>query len=138
MSEGRTDRTVSRLQRDGGVLSAKQIDQAVDRYRTNYFNHRAEVIARTEGLKASNEGSAELMRQAVERGDVEAEQLETMWHAGPATLNARADHQALDGVTVKFGEDFVLPNGVRMKHPGAGPVSEVANCRCTVSTTLTS
>lgn len=137
LSDGRTDRTVTRLQRDGGGMSPKQIDAAVDRYRTNYVNHRAEVIARTEGLRAANEGSAELIRQAVERGDVEADQLVTMWHAGPRTPHARDSHQAMDGKTVKHGEQFVLPDGTRMPHPGVGPVEHVANCRCTVSTTLT-
>jgi hypothetical protein len=138
LSDGRTDRTVSRLQRDGGGMSQKQIDAAVDRYRTNAINYRAEVIARTEGLRAANEGGMEAMRQAVERGDVDAEELITTWHAGPATLHARDMHQALDGTSVKFGEDFVLADGTRMKHPGdarAG-AKHVASCRCTVSTSF--
>jgi hypothetical protein len=138
LSDGRTDRTVTRLQRDGGGMSAKQIDQAVDRYRTNYINHRAEVIARTEGLRAANEGSADLMRQAVERGDVKAEELIVTWHAGPGGGDARAMHQLLDNKPVKFGEDFVLADGTRMAHPGdeRGGAKHVANCRCTSSTSF--
>jgi len=138
LSDDRTDRTVTRLQRDGGGMTSRQVDEAVNRYRTNYVNHRAEVIARTEGLRAANEGSAELMRQAVDRGDVEAEMLITMWHAGPATLDARGDHQALDGQTIRHGEKFTLPDGTQMAHPGdpAGGAKHNANCRCTVSTTL--
>jgi hypothetical protein len=138
LSDGRTDRTVSRLQRDGGGMTPQQVDAAVERYRQNYVNHRAEVIARTEGLRAANEGSAELIRQAVDRGDVEAEQMVKTWHAGPSTVNAREQHQALDGREVKWGEDFVLPDGTRMAHPGdpRGGAKHVANCRCTLSTTI--
>ncbi len=136
LSVGRTDRTVSRLQRDGGGLSAKQIDDAVDRYRTNKINHRAEVIARTEALRSANEGSADLFRQAIERGDIDADQMITTWHAGPGTADARAMHQAMDGKSVKVGQMFILPDGTQMPHPGVGPVEHVANCRCTASTTF--
>lgn len=138
LSDGRTDRTVTRLQRDDGQMTPQQVDAAVERYRTNYVNHRAEVIARTEALRAANEGSAELIRQSVERGDVEAEQLVKTWHAGPSTTHAREQHQAMDGREVKWGEDFVLPDGTRMAHPGdpRGGAKHTANCRCTLSTTI--
>jgi len=138
LRDGRADRTLRMLQRDGGSMTPAQIDKLVERYRTNYINHRAEVIARTEGLRAANEGSADLFRQAIERGDIEADQLVKEWHAGPRTKNARAQHSKMDGKTVGLAEDFVLPDGTLMAHPGdpRGGAKHTAQCRCAASTTF--
>ena len=134
LRDGRADRSMRR----GMNLTPKRIDELAERYRVNSINHRAETIARTESLAAANAGAEDAMQQAVERGDVDAAQMVKEWHAGSKTKNARPDHQKMDGVTVKVGEMFVLPDGTRMPVPGVGPVEYVANCRCTSSTTFTS
>lgn len=137
LSSGQSDRTIRRLARDGGTMTETQIDQAVERYRKNYVAYRAETIARTETLRNVHAGIEESYQQAVERGDVEADQLVREWvHAGRG--DSRPEHVAMDGVTAKFGEPFTLPSGIRMRYPGdpQAPVSETANCRCTVATIL--
>lgn len=138
LRDGRSDRTLLAARRDSTSLDADRVDSLVERYRTNFVAHRAEVIARTEALRAAHEGSEEAINQAVQRGDVEADQLLRTWNAGPATRYARADHQHLDGTSVKFGEAFVTRHGVRLRYPGdpQAPVSETAQCRCNVSVTL--
>lgn len=138
LRDKRADRTIRRLQRDGGELTSTQIDQMVERYRRNRINDRAEVIARTEALRAAHDGHDDAMRQALERGDVAADQLESTWNAGPATRFAREDHQAMDGKTVTWGEDFELPDGTRMRGPGdpRGGAKHNARCRCAKSTSF--
>lgn len=137
LSSGQSDRTVRRAQRDGTALTEQQIDTAVERYRQNYVQYRAETIARTESARNVHAGIDESMRQAIERGDVEAEQLVKEWiHAGRG--HSRPAHAAMDGKTVKWGELFELPTGARMRYPhdpSAG-ADENANCRCTYATTL--
>lgn len=135
LSSGQADRTLRRLARDEGTLTPAQIDDYVERYRQNALTYRSETIARTEALRNAHEGADDAMRQAVGRGDIEAEQLDVEWHAGPATLDARPDHQALDGTRVPFGTDFVLSDGTRMSGPGdpRGGAKHNANCRCTKS-----
>jgi hypothetical protein len=132
LSSGHADRTLRRLDRDDKTLTPAQIDDFVERYRQNAITYRAETIARTEALRNAHDGVDDAMRQAVARGDIEADQLEAEWHAGPATQNARPDHQAMDGVRVPLGEDFVLPDGVRMSGPGdkRGGAKHCASCRC--------
>lgn len=139
LSSGQTDRTVMRLQRDGGHMTQAQIEAAVTRYRENSIAHRAETIARTESLAAAHQGADDAIRQAIDRGDVAADELVKEWHAGTRTRYARAEHRALDGKTVAFGEDFDV-GGVRMSYPGdpRGGAGNVANCRCTVSVTFKS
>lgn len=134
LRDARSDRTLRAARRDGDSLTPAQIDRLVDRYRSNYVTYRAETIARTEALRNANAGVDEMMRQAIDRGEVRAEDLIKTWHAGPATAHSRDQHQAMDGVSVGVNEPFVLPDGTRMMRPGDGPVDHVANCRCTVST----
>ncbi len=137
LSDGRSDRTIRSVRQQGGTLTPEQVDVMTERYRKNYVTFRAETIARTEGLRAANDGTREAMRQAIERGDVDAADLETTWNAGPLTKNARDSHHKLDGTSVRFGVDFVLPGGVRMSGPGdpRGGPENLISCRCTASTT---
>jgi uncharacterized protein with gpF-like domain len=138
LSSGHSDRTIRRVARDGGGLSAEQIDTMTERYRQNALTSRAETIARTESAKNVHAGLDESMRQAVDRGDVRADQLVKEWiHAGRG--HSRPAHAALDGKQVKFGETFDV-DGVQMQYPHdpTAPVEQVANCRCTFSTTLDS
>lgn len=140
LRDARSDRTLARLQRDGGSLPPAKVDALVERYRANYVTYRAEVIARTESAKNVAAGLSEAYTQAVERGDVEAGQLTKEWIPGPRTKHARAMHRAssLLEQRPKVNEAFVLGDGVRMAYPGDpnAPVEHLANCRCTWATTL--
>ncbi len=94
------------------------------------------MIARTEALRAAHEGTEDLYRQAIERGDIEDGQLTRIWNAGPRTKHAREQHQKMDGERVKMGDPFVMPDGSRLRYPGdprADP-KHTAQCRCTIST----
>lgn len=138
LSSGVSDRTVRRVARDGKALTERQIEVAVERYRANQIAYRAEVIARTETSRNVHAGLDDAFRQAVDRGDVEADQLVREWiHAGHGP-NSRSSHAAMDGVRVAFGEPFVFADGVRKMHPGDGNggAAHDASCRCTVATVL--
>lgn len=96
------------------------------------------MIARTEGLKAVHAGNQELFQQAIDRGDIDANQLVGQWNPGPRTKNARPDHRtpALLSQRPAFGVPFDMPDGTQMLHPGdeAGGAANCACCRCTKST----
>lgn len=138
LSSGNADRTVRSAQRRGVSLSPERVSEMVEQYRRNAVAYRAEVIARTEAQGAAEAGAQDALAQAVERGDVQADELIVTWHAGPATAHAREDHQAMDGQSVKFGQDFTLPDGTRMSgpHDPRGGAKHNAQCRCTRSTSF--
>lgn len=138
LSSGQGDRTIRRVARDGVGLSDRQIDDLVERYRQNALTSRAETIARTESARNVHAGLGEAFQQAVDRGDLEAGQLVVEWIHANRGPKSRPHHVDLDRTTVKWGEKFTLPSGVRMRwpHDEGAPASEVANCRCTFSTTL--
>jgi hypothetical protein len=99
---------------------------------------RANTIAVTESAGAVAAGADDAIRQAVERGDVEAGVLEVTWHARNAGPRARPDHQEMDGQVVPFGEDFTLPDGTKMARPHdpRGGAKHNANCGCTSSVSM--
>lgn len=138
LSSGQGDRTIRRLQRDGGALTPKQVDSLVGRYRDNALKWRAETIARTETLRNVHAGLDEAMHQAVERRDVKVEQLVKEWiHAGRGG-KSRPDHIAMSGTQVPFNDVFTFSDGTKMRYPGdprAG-AEHTANCRCTMGTIL--
>jgi len=138
LSSGNADRTVQSAQSRGKALSPARISEMVDAYRRNAIAYRAETIARTEAQGAAEAGAQDALRQAVDRGNVKAEELIVMWHAGPGTADAREMHQAMDEKTVRFGEDFILPDGTAMRgpHDSRGGARHNASCRCTSSTTI--
>lgn len=135
LRDARADRTLRAADANGEALTPQRIDAMVEKYRQNQVAHRATTIARTEAMRNANDGATDAMRQAIDRGDIDADQLVKTWHAGPATRFARDQHQELDGTSVGVDEDFVLPSGVRMSGPGdsRGGAAEVVNCRCTSS-----
>lgn len=138
LSSANADRTVRAAQRRGESLAQSRIDDMVEQYRQNAVTYRSETIARTESAMATEAGADDAIRQAVSRGDVEAKLLVKEWHAGPRSKDAREDHQAMDGVQVAYGEDFILPDGTRMSgpHDPRAGAKHNAGCRCTKSVSL--
>jgi hypothetical protein len=140
LHDDRANTRLRRLSRDGGQLTEQQIDTMTERYRTAYVEYRTEVIARTESAKNVHAGIQESFRQAIERGDIDADQLVKEWIPGPRTKDARPAHRssALLDQRPAVGDPFVLADGVKMQWPGdpSAPVAELANCRCTFSTTF--
>ena len=138
LSSGHSDRTIAAALDKGRTLTQDQIDTAVDRYRENLLTYRAETIARTESGKNVHQGVEDAFRQAIDRGDVDADQLEKEWIHSGSDEDPRENHKALDGTRVPFDGTFDVGGGVRMKYPHdeSAPVKEVANCTCTYATTL--
>lgn len=121
-------------------LTDKQIEQMTERYRKALIAHRAENIARTEASKNVHTGLRESMEQAVDRGDVEPQQLVREWIPGPPTEDSREMHRARSLLSQRpaIGEPYVMPDGVRMMHPGdsAGGPKHTNGCRCTEAWTF--
>lgn len=136
LSSGHSDRAIVAARKAGRTLSAEQVDTAVERYRQNFLTHRAETIARHEALRNVHQGNEDAFQQAIDRGDLDADTLESEWVPAPKTRYARKDHQAMKGQKRKFGEPFETPRGVKLRYPGDpdAPISETAGCRCQKTT----
>lgn len=137
LRDGRYDRPVARAIENRQALSNEQIDRYVDTYRRNRIAFRAEVIARTEGLRALHEGAESGLQQAIDAGKVDAALIERVWYAAhdPRT---RSSHRAMQGQKRAFGAPFKSGDGFDLRYPGDpnAPIEETANCRCVVATRI--
>jgi SPP1 gp7 family putative phage head morphogenesis protein len=103
------------------TLTVSQTSRRIRDMFTNFSKVRADTIARTEVVSASNAAAVEGFRQS---GVVKGKQWLTVQDG-----SARDSHAAIDGQEVALGELF----GNGLPAPGvAGPPEEVINCRCTV------
>ncbi len=91
--------------------------------------YRAERIARTEVISASNVGSKYGMDEIME-----GEPYLKIWISSMDD-RTRDSHEAMNNVEVPSTEPFHLPSGVMLEEPGdpSGPAEEVINCRCSIA-----
>lgn len=136
LRDKRGDRTVLAAARAGRKLPAEKIDWLVSRYTARYVKHRAEVIGRTEAMRAVNQGNEEAYRQAIAAGTINADQISREWRTRIDTRE-RKTHRYLNGQKRGWGETWVTENG-ELRYPGdpAAPAKETIQCRCAILTRI--
>lgn len=136
LRDARSDRSVQRAARTGRALKADQIDAMVSRYTQRYIKHRAEVIARTEALRAVHQGNEEAYRQAIAEEVVREEQLVRTWRTS-VDGRERESHRKLNGEDRAWNEPWTTDDGT-LRYPGdpQAPPSETINCRCAILTRI--
>ncbi len=145
LRDRRFDRSIQRAIREGQPLTNDQITRMVDRYRSRMIAHRAEVIARTESLRAVHQGQHEAMRQAVESGTIAADQIIREWNsAGDERVRdfetgAQTSHRTMNGQVVRGLETpFISGAGNALLYPTDpnAPGYDTIQCRCAVGERL--
>jgi hypothetical protein len=110
--------TDQRLQAGDSLRQAQAFaEKSTERYQKQIHKYRSETIARTEILRASNEGRNQAWQQGVEEGFISPVSRK-QW---AAEFDACDICMPFDGTDVALGEDF--PDGEPPLHP---------NCRCDV------
>ena len=120
LRDARRDATVR-----AGNLTADQISTMVDAYRRRMVAFNAETISRTAALDAQKNGQMLSWQEAVDKGWVDGDRLMQTWR-GVGDDRERDMHVAMEGVTVPFGEPFILPDGQIQMTPG----DTEYGCRC--------
>jgi len=112
----------------GEFLSADAIDRMVEDYADNFLDFRADTIARTESLRAANQGLRDGYRQAADRGVFPAEAVTRHWQIATdervCPVCQSVAERNPDGVGLD--EDFESEDGPQ-DDPPIHP-----RCRCTV------
>lgn len=131
LRDKRFDAAVRRAQSTGAPVSADIRARMVTAYRNRALRYRAETISRTETMRALHAAQDEAIRQAVEAGGLQADQVTFTWHTA-RDRRVRDTHWAMNGDQVRMGQAFVTGSGARLRYPGDpnGPAAEVINCRC--------
>ncbi len=145
LRDRRFDSSVRRAIDRGEPLTKAQIDKMVGRFRARALKLRAETIARTEALRSVHEGTDEMYRQAIESGQLRADQLIRIWNtAGDERVRNFANgsptsHVTMNGQNRLIGEVFVSGGGNQTLNPGSFGIGfEDINCRCLISTRILS
>lgn len=136
LRDRRFDRTVARALETNEPLSDEQINRMVDAYQRRYLAHRAETIARTEGLRAANNGHIEGAKAFLAENPGF-----TAIKTWVATYDSRTrpDHAALNGQKViGLYTPFRTVQGdtILWPHDAQAPLRQQVRCRCTVAITL--
>jgi hypothetical protein len=136
LRDRRGDAQILRAVRENRPLPQEKIDWLVGRYRDRWIKYRAEVIGRTEALRAVNSGNEEMYRQAIAAGTIRQDDLERTWEAR-LDGRERETHRLLNGQKRRWGESWTTIHG-EIKFPGDpdAPASETIQCRCVLSTRI--
>lgn len=117
-----------RLERRGD-LDESQVDRATRRYYRKTLRRRAQTIARTEIMRASNHGRMEAWHSAADMGLIDLDASTKEWVTAPERSRYGPPCQVclpMDGVKVVGADSlFSLPDGRQVSGPPAHP-----NCRC--------
>ena len=136
LRDRRFDRTVRRAIVGREPLSQAQIDRMVERYRERYIKYRAEVIGRTEALRAVHAANDEGYRQAIDGGVINLEELQRTWVTA-RDERVRPTHRDAAGQVRGIDEPFII-GGAQLRYPGdsRAPARETVQCRCSLATRL--
>jgi hypothetical protein len=127
----RFDRSIQKALREERPLDPAIAAKAATAYERRLLLQRGRAIALHETFAALAEARDQAHRQLVESGQVAADAVTLTWRHFPKE-NPRHQHIAMNGVSVKLGQRFVLPDGTTMRfpHDPEAPVNHTAGCGC--------
>jgi len=135
LRDRRSDASVGRAIANDKALTDAQIRSLVDRYRDRYVKYRANVIARTESIRAVQGAQWELFQDMINKGQIDARQVRRTW-INTNDGHVRNSHVQIPQINprgVGQAEAFTSPLGPIL-YPG-DPSALAANtiqCRCAV------
>lgn len=137
LRDRRFDKTVRAARKAARPLTREQVDQMVSAYASRSLKRRAETIARTETLRAVHNGAQEAWLQAIDGGDIDADEVERRWIA-TYDNRTRHSHRPMNRQKRKIGIPFRSGFGALLMfpHDPNAPAREAINCRCSVVTRL--
>jgi hypothetical protein len=138
LRDARSDKALRRALENSTAIDPARIDGMVERYRTNYVAFRADVIARTEALRAVHEGAEELLQQAAEAGQIADDMVVVRRWNSLHDKRTRASHRVMHGQERRLGQRFETGAGYPIAYPGDPDArsEEIVGCRCFLTTHL--
>ncbi len=136
LRDKRYDSTITKAIDAKKALSSAQVDKMVDAYQRRMIASRAMTIARTEALRAANNGHIKTVEGFLD--DHPEWTVAKTWIATEDD-KTRPDHRGLHRQTVLgLNTPFVCDSGERIRwpHDPDAAAKEVVRCRCTIMTTL--
>ena len=135
LRDRRSDASVGRAIANDKALTDAQVRSLTDRYRDRYVKYRANVIARTESIRAVQGAQWELFQDMINKGQIDARQVRRTWITtnDGHVRNAHVQIPVMNPSGVGQATSFASPLGPIL-YPG-DPSALAANtiqCRCAV------
>lgn len=134
LRDKRFDGIVQKAIDSGTPLPADQIDKLLTRYSDKMLLNRGETIARTEAIASLNQAQLESVKQMVETGSIDNQDVKREWDSTGRDGRTRDSHLAMDRQRVGPDEPFTTPDGEKLMFPGDTSLGasgdETINCRC--------
>ena len=134
LRDKRFDRSFIAAMRNSKPLTPDQIDRMVQRYRERYIAYRAEVIARTESMRAVSVGNRAAMQQMLSSGAVDIDKVRRQWvytHDN-RTRNAHRGIPELNKGGVRLDGEYKTSLGpLAYPRDPSGLPENTIQCRCT-------
>lgn len=135
LRDRRSDASVARAISNDMALTDAQVRSLVDRYRDRYLKYRANVIARTESIRAVQGAQWELFQDMINKGQIDARQVRRTWIT-TNDAHVRDAHMQIPLMNprgVGQSETFSSPLGPIL-YPGdpSAPAANTIQCRCAV------
>ena len=133
LRDKRLDSKIRKAMESGKPLDSKTITAAVTRMQQRALKYRGDVIARTESINALRAGQYESIAQAVERGELVADDVKKRWDASAdgrtREWHWKAEQDYKEGIPLN--QPFIVA-GEPMMYAGdpAGSAKNTIQCRC--------
>lgn len=127
----RFDAHVARALETGKPVPQDAIAKMTTSYSNRLLKLRGDAIGLNETMGAMAKARHDAFGQQIDAGHVDAQAATKVWRHSPEQ-HPRMQHVEMDGKEVGFNEDFILPDGTRMKHPHdpAGGAAQTIFCKC--------
>lgn len=127
----RFDRSVTAAINAGKPVPVDMLTKIIGRLSDRNLKLRGEMLARTETMMALGSAREEGVRQQINSGKVQVQDVTKTWRTA-GDKRVRHTHQALNGKSVGVDESFTSLSGASLRFPGdpRAPISEISGCRC--------
>lgn len=133
LRDRRSDSVIERAIRDQKPMTPEQIDKMTNRYRERYIKYRAEVIARTESMRATSVGNRAAIDVLINEGQVDVNIVRRFW-VYVKDNRTREPHTKVPSMNpngVKLDEPYKTPLGpLLFPRDPSGTAENTVQCRC--------
>lgn len=129
LRDRRFDKLVRQAIKEGRAVKPADLDRILEAHKAKALGYRGKVIAQAETFKAAAAGRHESYRQMLTMDGVTG--ITVRWQHN-LSAEPRAEHVAMNGTVVQFGQSFNFPDGTVMRYPHDedAPARHVIGCKC--------
>jgi hypothetical protein len=127
----RFDLTVTAAILSEKPITGENLQKIIGRLNDKNLLLRGEMLARTETMMALGSARDQAIRQQIQSGKVEVQDVTKIWRSA-GDSRVRHTHRVLNGKSIGIDDYFLSPSGAAIRYPGdpQAPISETSGCRC--------